>query len=35
LEHSGDGSGTDTEMLREGVARYPFLFGAAQLQYRL
>ena len=32
LEHSGDGSRTDTEMLGEGVAGHPFLFGAAQLQ---
>ena len=34
LQHSGDGSGADTEMLSEGVAGHPFLFGAAQLQDR-
>ena len=34
LEHSGDGSRTDTEMLRESVAGHPFLFGAAQFQDR-
>jgi hypothetical protein len=34
LEHSSDGSGTDTKMPGKGVAGHPFLFGAAQLQYR-
>ncbi len=34
LQHSSYGSGTDTEMLSEGVAGHPFLFRAAQLQYR-
>ena len=35
LQHSGDGSGTDTKMPGQGVAGRRFLFGAAQLQYRL
>ena len=34
LEHSSDGCGTDTEILREGVAGHPFLFRPSQFQYR-
>ena len=34
LQHSSYGSGTDTEMMREGVAGHAFLLRAAQLQYR-
>ena len=35
LEHSSDGSGTDTKMPGKGVAGRPFLRGAAELEYRL
>lgn len=34
LEHASNGCGTDTEMLREGVAGHPFLFRPGQFQYR-
>src|SRR5439155_7960846 len=34
LQHSSHGGSTDTEMMSQGVAGHPFLFRAAQLQYR-
>ena len=34
LEHFSNGSSTDTKMLSKGVAGHPFLFRAAQLEYR-
>jgi len=34
LEHSSDGSSTDTKMVSKGVTGHPLRFWAAQLQYR-
>lgn len=34
LEHARHRSSADTEMMSEGVAGHPFLFRAAQFQYR-
>ncbi len=35
LQHSSYGSGTDAQMMSQGVAGHALLFGAAQFQYRL
>jgi hypothetical protein len=32
LKHSGNGSGADTEMLRQGAAGYLFLIGGSEFQ---